>query len=199
MIGLGAPRRKAATAAPLAPVPEESVSPTPRSKIRARTRLPSTRKKETLVRFGKSSWASIGGPISARSSDSSPSPTSIAHCGLPIETCWKAHSRPPALSVPTPSGPPDGKSFEVVDARPISTEQVRSEVIVGVIGPATVPIENVSSSVQPCRRRYRIASRAPFPDSSASDPSGLKIRSEATKAGSSLRESSSTPSAPIPK
>ena len=55
MIGLGAPPRKAATAAPLAPVPDESVSPTPRSKIRARTREPSTEMNETLVRFGNSS------------------------------------------------------------------------------------------------------------------------------------------------
>ena len=36
-------------------------------------------------------------------------------------------------------------------------------------------------SVQPRWRRYMIASRTPLPDSSASEPSGLKIRSEATK------------------
>ena len=48
------------------------------------------------------------------------------------------------------------------------------------------------------RRRYRIASRAPLPDSSASEPSGLKIRSRATKPGSSGGASSSTPSAPTP-
>ena len=44
--------------------PETSVSPTPRSKIRARTRSsPSTRKNDTLVRFGNSSLCSIGGPM----------------------------------------------------------------------------------------------------------------------------------------
>ena len=111
--GSAAPRRKAVTAAPLAPVPEESVSPTPRSKIRARTRLPSISRKETLVRFGNSSWPSIPGPISPRSRSSSSSPTTIAHCGLPIETCWNSHSRPAALSVPLPSSPPEGKSLEV--------------------------------------------------------------------------------------
>ena len=42
-----------------------------------------------------------------------------------------------------PSSPPEGKSFEVVEARPMSTEQVSSPVIVGVIGPATVVIANV--------------------------------------------------------
>ena len=43
-----------------------------------------------------------------------------------------------------------------------------------------------------------IASRAPLPDSSASDPSGLKMRRRATKPGASGGESSSTPSAPGP-
>jgi hypothetical protein len=43
-----------------------------------------------------------------------------------------------------------------------------------------------------------MASRAPFPDSSASDPSGLKIRSDATKPGPSVSERSRTPSAPTP-
>ena len=44
-----------------------------------------------------------------------------------------------------------------------------------------------------------MASRAPLPESSASDPSGLKIRSSPTSSGSSLRDSSSTPSDPTPK
>ena len=52
------------------------------------------------MRFGNSSCASISGPIAARSRSSSSSPTSIAHCGLPIETCWNAHSRPPAIERP---------------------------------------------------------------------------------------------------
>ena len=105
------------------------------------------------MRLGNSSCASISGPIAARSRASSSSPTSIAHCGLPIETCWNSHSRPAAASVPRPSGFPDGKSLEAVAARPMSTEQVSSEVIVGVIGPAVVRIANVSASVQPWRRR----------------------------------------------
>ena len=63
----------------------------------------------------------------------------------------------------------------------MSTRQVVSPVIVGRISPAAVSIEKVSESVQPRRRRYRIASRAPFPESSASEPSGLKMRRVATK------------------
>ena len=108
MIGLAAPPRNAATAAPLAPVPEESVSPTPRSKIRARTVEPSTRVNETLVRLGKGSPASIAGPIAGRSRSSTSSPTSITHCGLPTFTCWKRHSRPADSIVPVPSPGPDG-------------------------------------------------------------------------------------------
>jgi len=40
-----------------------------------------------------------------------------------------------------------------LEARPIATEQLRSEVIVGVIGPAAVRTAKVSASVQPWRRR----------------------------------------------
>jgi hypothetical protein len=81
----------------------------------------------------------------------------------------------------------------------MSTRHVVGPVMVGRISPARVWIENVSASVQPARRRYRIASRAPFPDSSASEPSGLKMRRRATKPRASGGDSSRTPSAPTPK
>ena len=80
----------------------------------------------------------------------------------------------------------------------MSTRQVVGPRIVGRIAPAVVWIANRSCSVQPARRRYMIASRAPLPDSSASEPSGLKMRSRATKPAASGGESSSTPSAPGP-
>ena len=44
---------------------------------------------------------------------------------------------------------PRGSPWRRVEALPISTAQVSSEVIVGTIGPASVRIEKVSSSVQP--------------------------------------------------
>ncbi len=117
--------------------------------------------REAILYLRRNSWTdadtfsilTAAGPIAGRSSSSRPSVTSIAHWGLPIETCWKDHSRPAAISTPRPSGLPEGKSFDVVEALPISTEQVRSEVIVGVIGPAAVRIEKVSASVQLLRRR----------------------------------------------
>ena len=77
-------------AAPLAPVPEDIVSPTPRSKIRARmTPGSSSANQQTFVRLGNSSWSMIAAPIAGRSSASSSaaSATWIAHCGLPTWTC----------------------------------------------------------------------------------------------------------------
>ena len=68
----------------------------------------------------------------------------------------------------------------------------------GRTSPAAVEIENVSLSVQPARRRYITASRTPLPDSSASEPSGLKILRSATKPRSVGWESSRMPSEPIP-
>ena len=105
------------------------------------------------MRFGKSACASIPGPIAPRSRSSS----SLADLDRALRVAdrdvLEGPLAPAALSVPRPSGPPSGKSFELVLARPIATEQVRSEVIVGVTGPAAVRIEKVSSPVQPCRRR----------------------------------------------
>ena len=80
----------------------------------------------------------------------------------------------------------------------MSTVQVCGRVIRARTSPAAVETENESESAQPWRRRYIAASRTPLPDSSASEPSGLKIRSDATKPGSSVRESSRIPSAPSP-
>ena len=80
----------------------------------------------------------------------------------------------------------------------MSMVAVVGEVIVGRSSPAAVSSENVSASVQPLRRMNSTASRAPLPDTSASDPSGLKIRSRATEPSCSGGESSRIPSAPTP-
>ena len=78
----------------------------------------------------------------------------------------------------------------------MSTVHVSGPVIRGRTSPAAVEIEKLSESAQPLRRRYITASRTPLPDSSASEPSGLKILSAATKPRSSVRESSRIPSEP---
>ena len=194
VIGLARHARNAATAAPLAPVPDESVSPTPRSKIRARTVEPSARQNETFVRFGKSSCSPRSpGPNAPGRAPRGRPPTSIAHCGFPTLTCWNAHSRPADVHGPGAVVGPGRVVAEVSDARPISIAAVPGPVIVGVTSPALVMIEKVSASVHPCERRYRTASRAPLPESSASDPSGLKIRSSATCAGVARRRQQQDP------
>src|SRR5215208_644785 len=78
----------------------------------------------------------------------------------------------------------------------MAIETVPGAVIVGVTSPAFVMSVNVSSLVHPCERRYRTASRAPFPESSASEPSGLKMRSSATCFESPAGESSRIPPDP---
>ena len=123
-------------------MPDDRVSPTPRSKIRARiASSPVSHQKETLVRFGNRGSCSISGPIAGRSSRSSSSTvaTRIAHCGLPT-SIWR-NAQPATAPVPT------------TRAVPMSTRHVVSERIVGRIGPAAVWIENSSASVAPERRR----------------------------------------------
>src|SRR5436309_2163794 len=61
----------------------------------------------------------------------------------------------------------------------MSVVAVLGEVILGRSSPAAVSIVNVSDPVHPLRRMNRTASRAPLPDTSASDPSGLKTRRRA--------------------
>ena len=130
MTGESPPRRTWEIAAPQAPVPDDCVSPTPRSKMRARMRSgASSVQNETLVRLGKRSAVSIGGPISARSSVSSRarSSTRIAVCGLPMTMWW---NRQPSIS-PSPSSV----------ARPMSVRQLCSPVMLARISPASVWIE----------------------------------------------------------
>ena len=65
----------------------------------------------------------------------------------------------------------------------MSTRHVLSDRIVGRISPAAVSTENWRASVQPRARRYSTAWRTPLPESSASEPSGLTIRTSRDVAG----------------
>ena len=109
--GLRAPSSTAATAAPDAPVPR-TASPPPRARrfapARGHRRPPGRTTRwcgSGTARCARSAARSPPGPGS-----SSPSSTRIAHCGLPMLTCWNSNSRPSAVTVPRPSSPPDGKS-----------------------------------------------------------------------------------------
>ena len=164
-----------------------TASPPPRARRCARgsrRRLALGARTETFVRLGKSSWCSIGGPsaLQVERLELVGSATSIAHCGLPIETCWKREARAGAIIAAPSAGPPGSRRAAARAAhvhraggrpgdRRAGSRRRRS-------GSRTCRV-----SVQPSRRRYRIASRAPLPDSSASEPSGLKIRRRGDEAG----------------
>ena len=154
MIGLGAPPRNAATAAPLAPVPEESVSPTPRSKIRARTREPSTRMNETLVRFGKQLGVALDRRPDRRQVELLELVADLDHA-LRVADVDVLEAPLAARRLDRP-GPVVGARRvvgEVTEARPIAIETSPGPVIVGVTSPALVRIVNVSAPVQPAARR----------------------------------------------
>ena len=127
--GESPPRRTCATAAPLAPVPADSVSPTPRSKIRARMRVGRDLAPErlTLVRLGKIAACSIGGPdrCEVERVELVALATRIAHCGLPIVTCWKRHVAPVGLELAVPVRRPAGKSPSAAARGPCRRVQVR--------------------------------------------------------------------------
>ena len=140
---------------------------------------------DTFVRFGNSSWCSIARP-DRREVECGERPRSrdpdraLRVADLDV---LKAPRLPAGRRArPRRRARPPGKSALRSRARPISSGTVGDGDRRPGSRPAAVWIENVSCVVQPLRRRYRIASRAPLPDSSASEPSGLKIRSVATKA-----------------
>ena len=107
-----------------APVPEDSVSPTPRSKIRARTPCVGVDADERRRSCGS------GTARCARSAGRAPPGraararrrASITHCGLPMLTCWNSSLRPAAVDRAAPvRRAAGGKSAEPGCARPMST------------------------------------------------------------------------------
>src|SRR3954467_12044418 len=88
------PSEMPATAAAQAPVPQESVSPAPRSNTRS---LMCPRSMiciyPALVRCAKRGWCSIDGP-SLNTGAASTSATSCTACGLPIDTAKMSMLRP---------------------------------------------------------------------------------------------------------
>ncbi len=83
--GESPPRRTCATAAPHAPVPDDSVSPAPRSKMRARIVVASSSvQNDVLVRLRNCGERSISGPSFCRSSSSSSSSVGDADRALRV-------------------------------------------------------------------------------------------------------------------
>ena len=153
------PVQAAATATAL--VPDEAVSPAPRSQTRAVTSPgPSIRATWTFVRSGNLGCVSSSGPIRPISSGS---PTTTA-CGLPTSTGTK---RIPAASSgsPTETGPRSCSTS--------SPSSMRATTSRSPTRTRTVPAPVRSAS-------QRAAMRVPFPDSSALEPSGFQIRSSSS-------------------
>ena len=127
--GSRAPRSTAATAAPEAPVPDDSVSPTPRSKIRARTSCSAVDPDERHVRAVGKQLAAARSRARARRGRAARArrPTSITHCGLPMLTCWNSSvpARLPRARRDHPARP-RGSRPRCRRALPIATLHVRS-------------------------------------------------------------------------
>ena len=204
MTGESPPRSTWATAAPQAPVPVDSVSPTPRSKIRARIAPGASSVHQRDVRAVGEQRRVLDRRAERREVervelvDARRRGSRTAGC-----RSRRAGSASRARRLDRRRGrpaPPREVRASAARARPMSTRQVvgtgdrRADLARGGLDR-----ERVGVASSRARRRYRIASRAPLPDSSASEPSGLKIRRRATKPGSSGGESSSTPSAPRPE
>src|SRR2546425_1107553 len=178
------PLRTAAEAAPQDDEPEARVKPAPRSQMRmSRPSRALTRANWTLVRFGKAGCCSIIGP-SLRHCASSSRSTKTTQWGLPIETAVTRSAVPSAswsgTATTSRSGPFIGISGARKVTRPISTvtkfTRAWSTWSWHSTTPPLVSTVNVACLACPWSQRYLAKMRSPFPDFSASLPSGLKIR-----------------------
>ena len=165
-------------------VPDESVSPAPRSQTpTVMSCSPSTRTSWTFVRSGKRSWFSTSGP--RRSSSARSGWRRMTACGLPTETGVSSTCSPPTSIV---SGSPTSTA-------PISCSTSRSPRIVAPTRRG--PTRMRTRSAPPRRASQRAAIRVPLPDSSATEPSGFQITTSAVSP--SAETTSRIPSEPTPK
>src|SRR5271157_2419009 len=176
-----------AVAAADEPVPDDIVSPTPRSQKRTSISW-SLRSvtNSTLVPCGKSGWVATCPAQDCQSGANSG--TNMTKCGLPIDTETPRtvlSARVTSISLPT-----SGLPIEVRNSKLCRLRLVRSQ----VLSPAPVLM---TADVRLCSAQYHAAThRVPLPEISASEPSALskRIATSASDAGSTH----STPSAPTP-
>src|SRR5207245_57282 len=195
-----------ATAAPQEPVPEDAVSPTPRSQKRtAISRREITFTNSTFVRRGNSSFLSISRPSLCQST-AAKSPTNNVQWGLPMEVTetgrtplWVRRGNPTTGGGNPPAlkgilgGSNSGRPMPTRKTHEPFPELIRSSVFT----PAAVSIERRRLPFfRPARSTP--AQRMPLPDISASLPSALKNRARASwlleRGGSKTMK----PSAPTP-
>src|SRR6185437_3038277 len=178
------PFATAAALAATALVPEESVSPAPRSQTpTVMSWSPSTRTSWTFVRSAKRSWCSTSGP--SRISSARSGRRWMTACGLPTETGVSSTASPSTWIV----------SGALTSTRPMacSTSLSPRSRATTMRGPT-----RIRTSSSPVRRAsQRAAMRVPLPESSATEPSGFQITTSALSP--SVETTSRIPSEPTPK
>src|SRR5215213_497905 len=173
----------ASAASATALVPDAEVSPAPRSQTLTVSACgPSTRTSCTFVRSGKRWCVSSAGP-SCRSVSRSGSARTTA-CGLPTDTGVTSTS-----SAPTSSRSVSPTSTAPTSSRTSSPSSIRAAT-------SRAPTRRVTSAVPERCASHLAAMRAPFPESSAVEPSGFQTRTSAC--APSTATISSTPSEPMP-
>src|SRR6185369_181701 len=206
------PARIPATTAAQAPVPHASVSPTPRSHTRSRTRERlSTCMKPALTRLGKRGWFSISGPC-VRTGARSASGTSCTACGLPIdmiatemiaESALVPSARCHFCHRPSACGDKPAASNGIASGSntgaPMSTVTRPSGFSRGSITPDSVRTLTLSPAARPFSCTKRMKQRAPLPHCSTCPPSALWITYSKSIPGAGEGRTDSTWSAPTPK
>ena len=153
----------AATAAATAPVPQDRVSPEPRSWTRISTSFsPASASTSTLAPAGKIEASTSGGTV--RSKPASGWSTTQARCGLPTLTAIPEHRRPPISAELVPSALAGPMSTLKVSRSACQTSRIPARVAIAIWGPAASP-ESI---------RYLANTRIPLPHISAMLPSALR-------------------------
>ena len=135
----------------------------------------------TLVRFGKAGWRSTSGP-SSRSSLTSSRARKITQCGLPTDSAT-TDTRCPTTSMVVRSSRNRGTPMSTVTCAPRTSTAA---------SPPWVCTTNRGDATRPVSYSHLAKMRRPLPLFSASDPSGLKMRTPRSPS-SSINPSEPTP------
>src|SRR3990170_3212681 len=201
------PFSRAATIAALLPLPQASVSPTPRSHTRSSIRSrPSILATPKFTRAGNAGWRSTFGPKSSSGYAATGVSMNSTACGFPIERQVTASDRPSTPSRMSITGGSaavsTGTSRGANRGAPIE-RRTRSTRPPSPNSSASSTPDAASTRRRPSRGRarprpvpYFTRQRTPLPLTSASDPSALNSRiltSAACEASTSIRPSAPTP------
>src|SRR5208337_4432124 len=176
-----------ATAAAQEPVPDDIVSPTPRSQKRTSISFSfMILTNSTFIPCLKSSWIEICCAIACQ--PGSNSETNTTKCGLPIETGVPEIS--PQVNLIESGSPTSGTPMELRNSKLLPSRTVKLQ----VFRPA--PVRMITESRLFCAQYQAATQRVPLPDISASEPSAF--RRQTPRSASLAGKTHSTPSAPTP-